>query len=159
MSRRVKLTVVFVLALTTSLALARDKKDKADKHAAAPQAVATQDAPQAIGPYSQGMKAGEFVFAAGQLGRDPATAKLVEGGIAEQTDRALKNLSAVLTAAGTSMDKVVKTTVFLKNISDFGKMNEVYATYFKTTPPARTTIGVAALPGDALVEIDVVALQ
>lgn len=71
----------------------------------------------------------------------------------------LKNLSAVLTAAGTSMDKVVKTTVFLKNISDFAKMNEVYATYFKTTPPARTTVGVAALPGDALVEIDVIAMQ
>jgi 2-iminobutanoate/2-iminopropanoate deaminase len=84
---------------------------------------------------------------------------LVEGGIAEQSDRVLKNLSAVLTAAGTSMDKVVKTTVFLKNISDFAKMNEVYGTYFKTTPPARTTVGVADLPGGALVEIEAVALR
>ena len=116
--------------------------------------------PRPAGPYSQGIKAGKFVFASGQVGRDPATGKLVEGGIAEQTDRVMKNLSAVLTAAGTSMDKVVKTTVFLKNISDFAKMNEVYATYFKTTPPARTTIGVAALPGDGrLVEIDVIAMQ
>lgn len=156
MSPGMKLTVVFVLALTTSLALTRDKKDK---YAAVPQAVVAKDAPPASGPYSQGIKAGVFVFAAGQVGRDPATGKLVEGGIAEQTDRALKNLSAVLTAAGTSMDKVVKTTVFLKNVSDFAKMNEVYATYFKTTPPARTTVGVAALPGDALVEIDVIAMQ
>ena len=104
MSPRVKLTVVFVLALTTSLALARDKKDKGGKQAPAPQAVATKDAPPASGPYSQGIKAGEFVFAAGQVGRDPASGKLVEGGIAEQTDRALKNQSAVLTAAGTSTD-------------------------------------------------------
>ena len=155
MSPSVRLTVVFVLALTTSLALAKDK----DRHAAAPKAVTTKEAPPASGPYSQGIKAGEFVFAAGQVGRDPATGKLVEGGIAEQTDRVLKNLSAVLAAAGTSMNKVVKTTVFLKNVSDFSKMNEVYGTYFKTTPPARTTVGVAGLPGDALVEIDVIALQ
>lgn len=119
--------------------------------------VQTNDAPRAIGPYSQAIKAGEFVFCAGQIGRDPATNKLVEGDIAAQTDRVLKNLSAVLTAAGTDMGHVVKTTVYLKNISDFAAMNEVYGKYFKDAPPARATIGVAALPGDAMVEIEVIA--
>ena len=158
MSPRMKLAIVFVLALITTLALARDKKDKGDKHAA-PQVVASEGAPKAAGPYSQAIKAGGFVFAAGQTGRDPATNKLVEGDITAQTDRVLKNLSAVLQAAGTSMDRVVKATVFLKNVSDFAKMNEVYGTYFKSNPPARTTVGVADLPGGALVEIDVIAAQ
>jgi 2-iminobutanoate/2-iminopropanoate deaminase len=159
-----KKLIMFLLAFTvmTSVVLAQknDKKMKgSEKHAATPEVVSSKDAPPAIGPYSQAIKVGGFVFVAGSTGRDPATGKLVEGGIAEQTDRVLKNLSAVLTAAGSSMDKVVKTTVFLKNISDFGKMNEVYATYFKANPPARSTIGVGALPGDGLVEIDVIAQQ
>jgi len=157
---RANCALVFVLAITSSLATAQEKQGKKGSgYASAPQVVASDGAPKAAGPYSQAVKAGEFVFAAGQTGRDPTTNKLVEGDITVQTDRALKNLAAVLSAAGTSMDRVVRTTVYLKNISDFAKMNEVYGTYFKSNPPARTTIGVSALPGDALVEIDVIALQ
>ena len=122
-------------------------------------AVSTKDAPQAIGPYSQAVKAGGFVFASGQIALDPSTGKLIEGDIKAQTERVLKNLSAVLAAAGTGMDRVVKTTVFLKNISDFAAMNEVYGQFFKNEPPARSTVQAAALPRDALVEIDVVAAQ
>ena len=126
---------------------------------AAKEAVSTKDAPAAAGPYSQGIKAGGFVFAAGQIARDPATNKVVEGDIKAQTERVLKNLAAILTAAGTSMDRAVKVTVFLKNISDFQAMNEVYAKFFTTAPPARTTVQ-AVLPNEAaLLEIDVVALQ
>ncbi len=122
------------------------------------EAVSTKQAPPAAGPYSQGIKAGGFVFAAGQVARDPATNK-VDGDIKAQTERVLKNLSAVLEAAGTSMDRAVKTTVFLRNIGDFQAMNEVYAKFFTGIPPARTTVQ-AVLPNDAaLVEIDVVALQ
>ena len=125
---------------------------------ASKEAVSTKDAPPAAGPYSQGIKAGGFVFAAGQIGRDPATNK-VEGDVKAQTERTLKNLSAVLTAAGTSMDRVVKATVFLKNISDFQAMNEVYAKFFPGVPPARSTVQ-TVLPNDAaLVEIDVIAMQ
>ena len=120
--------------------------------------VESKDAPKAIGPYSQAIKAGGFVFCAGQIALDPATGQLVPGDIAAQADRVLKNLSAVLAAAGTDLDHAVKTTVFLKNIADFAAMNEVYGRYFKTAPPARSTIGVAQLPRDALVEIDVVAV-
>ena len=125
---------------------------------ASKEAVSTKDAPPAAGPYSQAIKAGGFVFAAGQIGRDPVTNK-VEGDVKAQTERTLKNLSAVLTAAGTSMDRVVKATVFLKNISDFQAMNEVYAKFFPGVPPARSTAQ-AVLPNDAaLVEIDVIAMQ
>jgi 2-iminobutanoate/2-iminopropanoate deaminase len=120
--------------------------------------VEATDAPKPIGPYSQAIKAGEFVFCAGQIARDPITNKLIEGDISAQTDRVLKNISAVLAAAGTDMDHVVKTNVYLKNISDFNAMNEVYGHYFKDAPPARATVGVAGLPGDALVEIEVVAM-
>jgi 2-iminobutanoate/2-iminopropanoate deaminase len=121
--------------------------------------VATKDAPQPIGPYSQAIKASGLVFASGQIALDPATGKLVEGDVKAQTERVLKNLSAVLAAAGSSTERVVRTTVFLKNISDFPAMNEVYGHFFTNAPPSRSTIGVAALPRDALVEIDVVALQ
>jgi 2-iminobutanoate/2-iminopropanoate deaminase len=120
--------------------------------------VATKDAPQPIGPYSQAIKAGGFVFASGQIALDPATGKLIEGDIKAQTERVLKNLTAVLAAAGSSMDRVVRTTVFLKNISDFPAMNEVYGQFFKNEPPS-STVQVAALPKDSLLEIDVVALQ
>jgi 2-iminobutanoate/2-iminopropanoate deaminase len=121
--------------------------------------VETKDAPKAAGPYSQAIKAGGFIFCAGQTARDPVTSKLIEGDVSAQTERVLKNLSAVLAAAGTDLDHAVKTTVYLKNISDFSVMNEVYGRYFKSAPPARTTVGVAALPGDALVEIEVVAVM
>jgi 2-iminobutanoate/2-iminopropanoate deaminase len=109
------------------------------------------------GQYSQAIKAGGFVFASGQIALDPATGKLIEGDIKAQTERVLKNLSAVLAGAGSSMDKAVRTTVFLRNISDFPAMNEVYGSFFPNGFPSRSTV--AALPRDALVEIDVVALQ
>src|ERR1017187_8027898 len=146
------LILLIVLALFTSVGLAQEQK--ANK-----KVVATKDAPQPIGPYSQAIKAGGFVFASGQIALDPATGKLIEGDIKAQTERVLKNLTAVLAAAGSSMDRVVRTTVFLKNISDFPAMNEVYGQFFKNEPPSRSTVGVAALPRDALLEIDVVALQ
>jgi 2-iminobutanoate/2-iminopropanoate deaminase len=120
--------------------------------------VATKDAPQAIGPYSQAIKANGFVFVSGQTPMDPATGNVVEGGIAEQTERALKNIAAILTAAGTDMSKVVRCGVFLKNMGEFTAMNEVYKKHFPAPPPARTTIEAARLPKDVLVEIDVIAL-
>ncbi|MGH9554828.1 MAG: RidA family protein [Terriglobales bacterium] len=120
--------------------------------------VATTDAPRAIGPYSQGIKAGGFVFVSGQVAIDPATNKLIEGDIRAQTERVLKNVSAILEAAGTSLDQVVKTTVFLKNMEDFVPMNEVYATFFDAEPPARATVEASKLPKDMLVEIDAIAL-
>jgi len=120
--------------------------------------VATNDAPKAIGPYSQGIKANGFVFLSGQVALDPGTQQLIDGDIAAQTERVLQNLAGVLKAAGSSLDKVVKTTVFLKNMGDFGAMNEVYGRYFTQTPPARSTVEAARLPKDVLVEIDVIAL-
>lgn len=122
------------------------------------EAVEAKDAPKAVGPYSQAIKAGGFVFCAGQIPLDPATGQLVSGDIAAQTDRVMKNLSAVLAAAGTDLDHAVKATVFLKNISDFAAMNEVYARYFKSAPPARSTIAVAGLARDALVEVEIIAV-
>ena len=120
--------------------------------------IATDHAPQAIGPYSQAIRAQGLIFTSGQVGLDPATAQIVEGGIAAQTERVLKNLAAVLQASGSSLEKVVRCTVFLKNIGDFAAMNEVYGRYFKQSPPARSTVEVARLPKDALVEIDAIAL-
>jgi 2-iminobutanoate/2-iminopropanoate deaminase len=122
-------------------------------------AVSTANAPKAIGPYSQAIKANGFVFVSGQTPFDPASGEVIAGGIAEQTDRALKNISAILEAAGSSMQKVVRAGVFLKNMSDFAAMNEVYARFMPTPPPARTTIEAARLPKDVLVEIDVIALE
>ena len=124
------------------------------------EAVATDKAPKAIGPYSQGIKAGDFVFTAGQAGVDPATGKLVEGGIAEQTRQVLKNIQAILEAAGASLDRVVKCGVFLADMTDFQAMNSVYAEFFPPdkNPPARTTVQAAKLPLGALVEIDAIAL-
>ena len=118
----------------------------------------TEKAPKAIGPYSQAMYIGELVYTAGQVALDPATMELVSGGIEEQTRQVLANLKHVLEAAGTSMDKVVKTTVFLKTMDDFAKMNSIYAETFSENPPARTTVAVAGLPKNALVEIECVAL-
>ena len=120
--------------------------------------VSTKDAPQAIGPYSQAIKAGDLVFLSGQIAIDPATSNVIQGDIAAQTDRVLKNISAILAAAGTSLERVVKTTVFLKNMSEFAAMNEVYGKFWKSAPPARSTVEVARLPKDVLVEIDVIAL-
>jgi 2-iminobutanoate/2-iminopropanoate deaminase len=120
--------------------------------------IVTKDGPAAIGPYSQAIKANGFVFASGQIALDPVTNTLVTGDAAFQTDRVLKNLAAILAAAGSSLDKVVRATVFLKNMGDFAGMNQVYARYFPTAPPARSTVEVARLPKDVLVEIDVIAL-
>ena len=120
--------------------------------------IQTDNAPAAIGPYSQAIKAGGFVFASGQIPIDPQTGQFVPGGIAEQTEQVLKNLSAVLEAAGSSLDLVVKTTVFLADMKEFSGMNEVYATFFKGPPPARATVAAAGLPRDARVEIEAVAL-
>jgi 2-iminobutanoate/2-iminopropanoate deaminase len=120
--------------------------------------IATKDGPAAIGPYSQAIKANGFVFVSGQIPLDPATNTLVSGDVAFQTERVLKNLSGILNAAGSSLEKVVRATVFLKNMSDFAAMNEVYGKHFHTAPPARSTVEVARLPKDVLVEIDVIAL-
>ncbi len=120
--------------------------------------IATDDAPKAIGPYSQAIKANGFVFVSGQIPLDPATQQLIEGDVAAQTERVLKNLSAILKSAGSSLQNVVKAGVFLKNMSDFAAMNEVYGRYFTEAPPARSTVEVARLPKDVLVEIDVIAI-
>ncbi len=121
------------------------------------QAIATTNAPAAVGPYSQAIAAGDFLFCSGQIHLEPATGALLEGDIATQTARVLDNLSAVLAAAGRSMADVIKTTVFLVDIGDFGAMNEVYGRYMPDPPPARSTIGVAALPKGARVEIELIA--
>ena len=119
--------------------------------------IATKNAPGAIGPYSQGIRANGFVFASGQIGLNPATGELVKGGIAEQSRQVLLNVKNVLEAAGSGLDKAVKTTVFLKDINDFAAMNAVYSEFFKTDCPARSAVQVAALPKGALVEIEVIA--
>jgi len=118
----------------------------------------TPNAPKAIGPYEQAIKVGEFVYASGQIPLDPKTGNIVEGEIRIQTRRVLENLRAVLEASGSSLERVVKTTVFLKNITDFAAMNEVYAEYLGAAKPARSTVAVADLPREALVEIDLIAL-
>ena len=120
--------------------------------------VQTDSAPKAIGPYSQAIKSNGFVFASGQIPLDPATMQIVEGGIREQTERVMNNLGAVLQAAGSSLEHVVKTTVYLKDLTDFSEMNEVYGSFFTETPPARSTVEVARLPRDVRVEIDVIAV-
>ncbi|MBI4851917.1 MAG: RidA family protein [Acidobacteria bacterium] len=121
------------------------------------QAVKTDKAPQAIGPYSQAIKLNNLVFLSGQVHLDPATGYLVEGDITVQTERVMENLHAVLTAAGSSFEKVVKSTIYLADMGDFAKVNEVYGKYFPSPQPARSTVAVARLPKDARVEIDVIA--
>lgn len=122
--------------------------------------VQTDSAPKALGPYSQAIVAGGMVYCAGQIGLDPASGNIVGGGVAEQTHQVLKNLRAVLKAAGSDLDRAVKTTVFVKNMNDFAAMNAVYGRpeYFGSAAPARSTVEVARLPRDVLVEIEVVAL-
>jgi 2-iminobutanoate/2-iminopropanoate deaminase len=120
--------------------------------------VATPDAPQAIGPYSQAIKANGFVFISGQIAIDPPSGNIIGGTVVEQTERVMENLGAILRAAGSGFDRVVKSTVFLKSMSDFAAMNEVYGRYFPGEPPARATVEVVRLPKDVLVEIDLIAL-
>ncbi|GAC1521146.1 MAG: RidA family protein [Polyangiales bacterium] len=123
------------------------------------QIVSTDRAPKAIGPYSQAVRAAGFVFLSGQIPLDPATGELVSGDIARETQRVMHNLEAVLTAAGTSFDKVVRATIYLTDLADFAKVNEVYGACFSKDPPARATGQVAALPKGARVEIDLVAVE
>ena len=120
--------------------------------------IATAEAPQAIGPYSQAIRAQGLIFTSGQIAIDPATSQVIAGDVSAQTDRVLKNLSAILQASGSGPEKVLRCTVFLKNMGDFAAMNEVYGRYFNQAPPARSTVEVARLPKDVLVEIDVIAL-
>jgi 2-iminobutanoate/2-iminopropanoate deaminase len=120
--------------------------------------ISTKDAPQAIGPYSQAIKANGFVFVSGQIAFDPATQQIVEGDVAVQADRVLRNLSSILEAANSGLEKVVRCGVFLKSMNDFAAMNQVYGKYFSSAAPARTTVEVSRLPKDVLVEIDVIAL-
>lgn len=120
--------------------------------------ITTRDGPPALGPYSQAIRANGFVFVSGQVAIDPVTNTLVGGDVSFQTDRILKNLSGILQAAGSGLEKVVRTTVFLKNMGDFAAMNEAYGKYFPSAPPARSTVEVARLPKDMLIEIDVIAL-
>ena len=120
--------------------------------------IQTEHAPNAIGPYSQAVRANGLVFASGQIPIDPQTGQFVAGGIVEQTEQVLKNLGAVLEAAGSGLDRIVKTTVFLADMQEFAAMNEVYARFFKETPPARATVEAARLPRDARVEIEAIAL-
>jgi 2-iminobutanoate/2-iminopropanoate deaminase len=122
------------------------------------QAVSTEAAPKAIGPYSQAVRAGELLFVSGQIPLDPATGVLVDGDIATQTHRVFANLKAILEAGGASLDRVVRTTVYLADMDDFVAMNEVYATYFSAPAPARATVQAARLPKDARIEIDVIAV-
>jgi 2-iminobutanoate/2-iminopropanoate deaminase len=122
------------------------------------ESVQTENAPKAIGPYQQAIKANGFIYTAGQIPIDPKTGNLVEGDISAQTRRVLENLKAVLEAGGSALDRVVKATVFLKNMADFAPMNEVYAQYLGSAKPARSTVAVAELPRGALIEIDLVAL-
>ena len=121
--------------------------------------ISTKDAPQAIGPYSQAVRANGLVFVSGQVAINPATQQVVNGDVAAQTERVLKNIAAILRAADSGLEKVVRTTVFLKNMGDFAAMNEVYGRYFNSAPPARSTVEVSRLPKDVLVEIDVIALS
>jgi 2-iminobutanoate/2-iminopropanoate deaminase len=120
--------------------------------------IATDQAPKAIGPYSQAIRAQGLIFTSGQVAIDPATQQVITGDVSAQTDRVLQNLAAILQRSGSGLEKVLRCTVFLKNMSDFAAMNEVYGRYFKEGPPARSTVEVARLPKDVLVEIDVIAL-
>jgi 2-iminobutanoate/2-iminopropanoate deaminase len=118
--------------------------------------ISTDKGPKAIGPYSQAVKANGFIFTAGQVAFDPATGQLVEGDVARQTARVLENLNAIVEAGGSSLDRAVKATVYLKDMNDFAAMNEVYARYFPSNPPARSTVEAARLPRDVRVEIDLI---
>lgn len=120
--------------------------------------ISTSNAPKAIGPYSQAVRVGRFVYTAGQIAIDPETSQFVEGGVAAQAEQVMQNLQAVLEAAGTSLDNVVKTTIFLRYMKDFSAVNEVYGKFFGAGKPARSTVAVSALPLKALVEIEAVAL-
>lgn len=141
-----------------SIRLLLDLSGMQEKSVQMKEIISTENAPGAIGPYSQAIKANGMLFCSGQIPIDTATGEFVEGGVVEQTEQVLKNMSAVLEAGGSSVADVVKTTVFLADMSDFGAMNEVYAKYFDANKPARATVQAAALPKGALVEIECIAI-
>ncbi len=145
-----RIVLILVFAVVSAICVSAQTNTK--------KAVESPDAPKAIGPYSQAIIANGFIFVAGQVGADPKTGQLVEGGIEAQTEQVLKNIEAVLKASGSSLDDVVKTTVFLADLNDFAKMNEVYAKRFKTPFPARSTVQVSRIPRDAKIEIEGVAV-
>lgn len=151
-----RLAILFAAALFVS-ACASDGSD--EPAAPAKRAIATDGAPEAIGPYSQGVQVGHTLYLAGQIGLDPATGALVDGGIEAETRQAMDNLQAVLAAAGFSMDDVVEAQVFLADLEDYGPMNDVYGSYFDAAPPARAAVQVARLPRDARVEIKLTAVR
>lgn len=154
MSKTLKIFgLAICLVLGFWFALPSDASDKSKK-----KAVESADAPKAIGAYSQAVIADDFVFLAGQIGIEPKSGKLVEGGIEPETEQVLKNIEAVLKASKSDFDNVVKTTIFLADINDFAKVNEIYSKYFKAPFPARSTVQVAKLPRDARIEIEVTAL-
>lgn len=146
----IRYSLIAVILITSALAVGAQSPVK--------KAIATDEAPKAIGPYSQAIVANGFVFAAGQIGSDPKTGTLVEGGIEAETEQVLKNIEAVLKAAGSSMKDVVKATVFLADMNDFAKMNAIYGKWMGEPYPARSTVQVARLPRDARIEIEVVAI-
>jgi 2-iminobutanoate/2-iminopropanoate deaminase len=155
-------TVVLAAIVTAGCAMPGHHSMKGHHGSAGPRSevVSTKDAPEAIGPYSQAIKYGPFVFLAGQIPIDPKTNKLLnEGSIEDQTRLVLENLKAVLTASGMTMENIVSTSVFLKDMNEFPRMNAVYGTYFKTAPPARATVEVARLPRDVKVEISAIAAR
>jgi 2-iminobutanoate/2-iminopropanoate deaminase len=137
---------------------ARNKSIKTKEVIMKRETVHTEKAPKAIGPYSQAIRTDTMIFSAGQLGLDPATGEFVPGGVEEQTRQSLTNLKNVLEAAGSSLGQVVKTTIFLKDMADFPKVNPVYGEFFAVNPPARSTVAVAGLPKGGLVEIEVITL-
>lgn len=120
--------------------------------------IKTDKAPQAIGPYSQGVKVGNLVFFSGQIALDPATGELVQGGIEEQAKKVMENIKGLLESQGLDFDSIVKTTIFLNDINDFGKVNEIYGSYFNEAPPARSCVEVSRLPKDVAIEIEVIAV-
>lgn len=146
---------ICVIALLLCVAISGLSKQKTGSGR---EPVESKDAPKPVGPYSQAIKAGGVVYCAGEVAIDPATGQFVQGDISAQTEQVMKNLSAVLASAGTDLDHAVKATVFLKNMSDFAAMNQVYGRYFKSAPPARSTVAVASLARDALVEIEIIAV-
>jgi 2-iminobutanoate/2-iminopropanoate deaminase len=157
----VRMTQVWTLfiALVASLASAQTSQVKSAATTDGSQIVFTNNGPRPVGPYSQAVVAGGLVYVAGQTALDPATGKIVEGDISAQTDRVMKNIAAILTAGGSSLDRVVRTTVYLRSASDFTRMNQVYGKYFPSNPPARSTVVAEPPIAGALIEIDVVALK
>jgi len=157
------LVSLFLIAASLTACGTKPEADEAPNRSQAigsqkQEAIKTDMAPEAIGPYSQGIKTGNLIFTSGQIGIDPATGEIVSGGIEEQAIQVFENLNAVLSASGASMSDVVKTTVFIKDMNDFSKVNEIYGKYFSQPYPARSCVEVSRLPKDVLIEVEAIAL-